>query len=119
MHVYRIKCDKAPSHPLQHLPSSLLWKLPLLLVLCISFQSFPHTSNLCVLEARYHGALGIYQVPEYAIIFYVLGGKGACGKRESELLIRFIAITPKAALCPCNLHSSSDRISLQKIQKTL
>lgn len=44
---------------------------------CVSFQSFPHTSNLCVLEARYHGALGIYQVPEYAIIFYVLGGKGA------------------------------------------
>lgn len=57
--------------------------------------------SLCVLVAWCHGVSRTDQVSEcLQMVFYMLGGNGAWHKRESELLIGFMAITPRAAFCP-------------------
>lgn len=80
------------------LQGNFLW---LSYVLCVSFHSFPDIRSLSILVAWYHGVSRTDQVPECLhIIFYMLRGNRAWHKRESELLIGFTAITPRAALCP-------------------
>lgn len=102
-------------HSYHPLPSILLlWSLsqsfPLKLLRCEPLQSFSHAVNLYVLVEWYHGAPSLYQDLEYRIISSVFGGNGACSKRESESLIGFMAITPKAALCPGYIDSNSDSL---------
>lgn len=90
---------RPPHHSPQHLPPPSVEVSTVASLTCIIPVLSPYKKSLCLVGMISWSPRDL-QVPECGIIFYVFGENGACGKRESELLIGFMAITPRAALCP-------------------